>query len=309
MYNEKGNVNRLLGELRDVLGKCEYEIIIVDDGSYDGTFEELKKAASDWSILKVVRFNRNFGQTSAFAVGIKVSQGDTIVTMDGDLENDPHDIPHLLRLLDDGYDLVSGWRKNRWHGKWFTRKLPSLVANSIISAISGVRLHDYGCTLKAYRRSIIADVSLYGEMHRFIPAYVKRNGARIIETEVNHRPRTYGKSKYGLGRTFRVILDMLFLVYMTRYMNTPIHFFGGLGFSTLTLGFLAGIISIVLKVMGIRSFVETPLPVISTLFIIVGIQLIVIGILAEIIMRTYYESQQRTPYKIRETVNLYLPTK
>jgi glycosyltransferase involved in cell wall biosynthesis len=294
-----------LDELREVLVlNCEYEIVVVDDGSYDGTFERLRTIANSLSILKVIRFSRNFGQTAALVAGIRASRGDIIVTIDGDLENDPRDIPRMLHMLNRGYDVVSGWRKGRWQGKFLTRRLPSLVANIIIARISGVPLHDYGCTLKMYRRQVIEDVMLYGEMHRFIPIYVKSNGASIAEFEVRHRTRIHGYSKYGIGRTFRVFLDLLFAVYATRYMNKPIHFFGGVGILVFVLGFFTGITALVLKVMGLRSFVETPLPVVASLFIVVGVQLVVMGILAEVTMRIYYGSQKITPYKIRETLNL-----
>lgn len=307
MFNESGNVEPLVKELVDTLSELgeSFEVIVVDDGSDDDTFGELSKVAINERI-RVIRFSRNFGQTAAFSAGIAAARGDTIVTIDGDLENDPKDIPKLLALLSKDYDLVSGWRKNRWQGSTLRRRIPSKIANSLISWISGVHLHDYGCMLKAYRREVISKISLYGEMHRFIPAYAKKEGARIAEIEVSYRKRRFGKSKYGLSRTFRVLLDLLFIKFLMDYLNRPIHFFGGIGFISLFLGLIAGLVALGLKFFSSISLVRTPLPVLATLFIIVGVQLIVMGILAELLMRTYYESQQKKPYSVKETVNLNL---
>lgn len=307
MFNESGNVEPLVKELVDTLSELgeSFEVIVVDDGSDDDTFGELSKVAINERI-RVIRFSRNFGQTAAFSAGIAAARGDTIVTIDGDLENDPKDIPKLLALLSKDYDLVSGWRKNRWQGSTLRRRIPSKIANSLISWISGVHLHDYGCMLKAYRREVISKISLYGEMHRFIPAYAKKEGARIAEIEVSYRKRRFGKSKYGLSRTFRVLLDLLFIKFLMDYLNRPIHFFGGIGFISLFLGLIAGLVALGLKFFSSISLVRTPLPVLATLFIIVGVQLIVMGILAELLMRTYYESQQKKPYSVKETINLNL---
>jgi glycosyltransferase involved in cell wall biosynthesis len=226
-----------------------------------------------------------------------------LIPMDADLENDPADIAKLLEKLDEGYDVVSGWRRDRWKGHFLTRKLPSVTANWLISFITGVHLHDYGCTLKVYRADVFRDIKLYGEMHRFIPAYASWRGARVGEIAVNHRPRKYGTSNYGISRSFRVLLDLLLIRFLFRYMNRPIHFFGTVGFASLALGGLAGFGAIVLKFYGI-SLISTPLPVLSALFIIVGMQFIGMGILAEMLMRVYYESQDKTPHTIRETINL-----
>lgn len=306
IYNEEESIQELIKELAAVLRKTEkkFEIIAVDDGSTDNSFQKLKELGAALQELKIIQFRRNFGQAAALAAGIKAATGDRIVTIDADLENDPADIPRLLSRLDDGYDLVSGWRKDRWSNQLILRKLPSYLANKLISWIGGVPLHDYGCTLKAYRKEIIENVALYGEMHRFIPLYVSLNGGRIAELVVNHRTRRFGQSKYGISRTFRVLLDLLFLQFFMKYMNRPIHFFGSAGFISLFLGTIAGLAAVILKVSGLRSFVETPLPIASTLFIVVGIQFVIMGILAEIIMRTYYESRQKTPYEIKQTVNL-----
>lgn len=306
IYNEEKNVRPLVGELVDALTSLplpgSYELIAVDDGSNDATFDELRRLASGNQRLKVVRFARNFGQTAALAAGIRRASGDIIVTIDSDLENDPRDIGRLLSLVQKGYDLVCGWRQERWQGAWFRRTL-SLVANWLISVLSGVRLHDYGCTLKAYRREVIADLPLYGEMHRFIPIYVHQHGATFTEVPVAFRPRRFGKSKYGVGRMFRVLLDLVFIKFMLSYLTRPIHFFGGVGLVCLFVGGFAGTAAVVLKIWYRLSFVRTPLPILSALFIIVGVQLMVMGILAEVLMRTYYESQGKAPYKIKETLN------
>jgi hypothetical protein len=226
-----------------------------------------------------------------------------IVPIDSDLENDPADIPKLVAKLADGFDVVSGWRQGRWKGAYFTRKLPSETANWLISKITKVHLHDYGCILKAYKAEVIKGVPLYGEMHRFIPAYAKSQGARVTEMSVNYRARRFGKSNYGLSRTFRVLLDLLLIKFLDRYMNRPIHFFGSVGFVSLGLGALAALWAGVLKLSG-TSFIETPLPIFSALFLIVGVQLIAMGIIAEILMRTYYESQNKKSYLVKETVNI-----
>jgi len=305
IFNEKENINSLVHELKAALADItsDFEIIAVDDGSKDGSFNELKSQALLFKELRVVRLSRNYGQTAALYAGIEKSRGEIIVTIDSDLENDPKDIKKLIDVLNNGYDLVCGWRQGRWKEKKLSRKLPSIIANYLISRIGGVPLHDYGCTLKAYKREAISNIPLYGEMHRFIPIYVSRNGAKITEVPVNYRPRKFGVSKYGISRTFRVILDLFFIKFMTSYMNRPIHFFGGIGFVSLAIGVIAGLSAVVLKVAGIRTFVATPLPILSALFLIVSIQLIVIGILAEILMRTYYESQHKTPFRIKESIN------
>jgi dolichol-phosphate mannosyltransferase len=305
VYNEKGNLERLHKELTEVLrvtGK-DYEIIAVNDGSRDGSLEVLRTLAQKDPHFKVINFIANHGQTAALLAGIDHASGDIIIMIDSDLENDPKDIPRLLEKIDEGYDVVSGWRKERWGDKKFRRKLPSVLANKLISQITRVPLHDYGCILKAYKRDVIVGVRLYGEMHRFIPAYASWRGAKVTEIPVDHRPRTYGKTNYGISRTFRVLLDLLVLKFLTKYMNRPIHFFGGLGFVSLALGCVAAGAAIIMKIIGYRTFVGTPLPIFSALFIIVGVQLVVMGILAEILMRTYYESQDKKPYTIKEKIN------
>jgi glycosyltransferase involved in cell wall biosynthesis len=308
IYNEAKSLPQLFTELVAVLSALpsEWEIIAVNDGSKDTTFQVLNEYAQKNSHIKVVDFLVNAGQTAALRAGIDHASGDILIPMDSDLENDPNDIPRLLAKLDEGFDVVSGWRKDRWQGSFITRKLPSTIANWLISRITKTPLHDYGCTLKAYRAEVIKDTMLYGEMHRFIPAYASWRGARVTEMVVNHRPRKFGKSNYGISRTFRVLLDLLLLRFLHKYMSRPIHFFGGFGFVSLGLGVLAGLSAVLLKILELRSFVATPLPTFSALLIIVGVQFIGMGILAEILMRIYYESQKKAPYTVRETVNIII---
>jgi glycosyltransferase involved in cell wall biosynthesis len=282
----------------------EYEVIAVNDGSKDNSASELNVVASQNPKVKVIHFRVNAGQTAAIHAGIEHATGDIIIPLDSDLENDPKDIVRMLKKMDEGFDVVSGWRRNRWADKKLVRKLPSIMANKLISYVSGVPLHDYGCTLKAYRADVIQGVNLYGEMHRFIPAYASRMGARVTEIEVSYAPRKYGKSNYGFSRTLRVLLDLLVLQFLYKYMDRPIQFFGRIGFFFGVVGVLAVIGAIVLKVFYHTSMIQTPLPVLSALCIIVGVQLVTMGILAEMIMRTYYESQGKKAYLIKETINL-----
>lgn len=306
VYNEAGNVEPLIHSLKEVLGtmRAVWEIVVVDDGSTDATWHELKEAAVHEKNLKIVRFVRNFGQSAALAAGVAEAQGDVIITIDGDLENRPEDIPVLLGELKDHADVVCGWRKERWTDQKVLRRAPSRAANWLLSRITGLSIHDFGCTLRAYRREFIQDVALYGEMHRFLPFYAKLQGARITEVPVGFRARTRGTSKYGFSRMYKVMLDLVVIVFLNRYMTRPMHFFGGVGFLSLFLGGLAGLWALWFKFFGGKSLVATPLPVFSALLVIVGIQLIIMGIIGEILMRTYYESQRAKPYRIKETVNL-----
>lgn len=304
VFNEAKNlpilVDRLTATLADL--KLSYEIVAVDDGSKDDSFEVLKGLRAKEPRLKVVHFQCNFGQTAALSAGIEHAQGDIIVTIDSDLENDPKDIARLLAKMDEGYDVVSGWRRDRWQGSFFTRKVPSVAANWLISKLTGVYLHDYGCTLKAYRSDVIKGVRLYGEMHRFIPAYAAWQGGRVAELPVSYAPRLHGKSNYGFGRMPRVLLDLVVIVFLHRYMNRPMHFFGGWGLLSLSGGIFAGFAALALRVLGIKHIVDTPLPVLSALLIIVGVQLVLFGVIGEMLMRTYYESQGNRPYRIKEVV-------
>lgn len=304
IYNEEKSIPELFEVLFDVLKDYSYEILAVNDGSRDNSYEALEKIALQHKQVKVIDFRRNSGQTAAINAGIQYSKGQTIVMLDSDLENDPKDIPALLAKLEEGYDVVSGWRQNRWKGQYLTRKLPSKMANKLISRVSGVHLHDYGCTLKVYRRSVIENVNLYGQMHRFIPVYCSWQGGKIAEMPVNYQPRKYGQSNYGMGRTFKVILDLLLLKFLDKYMQKPIHFFGGAGLIFFVLSFLFGGLSVYLKYFGGKSFIETPLPIFMAMFFIVGVLMILMGVIAEILMRTYYESQSKFPFSVKRHINL-----
>ncbi len=306
IYNEAQSLPELFDQIQATMKiiACPYEVIAVNDGSRDASREVLNTIAEHRPEIKVIHFRVNAGQTAAIHAGIDHATGDIIIPLDSDLENDPHDIIKLLAKMDEGFDVVSGWRKKRWENKKFLRKLPSIIANKFISTVSGVHLHDYGCTLKAYKADVIQGVNLYGEMHRFIPAYAARMGARVTEIEVAHSPRKYGKSNYGISRTIRVILDLLVLRFLYQYMDRPIQFFGIIGLFFSGVGVIAGIAAIALRLFFDLHLVQTPLPVLSALCIIVGVQLITMGILAEMVMRTYYESQGKKAYLIKEKVNL-----
>jgi glycosyltransferase involved in cell wall biosynthesis len=293
-------LDELFGELSK-LGRS-HEVICVDDGSRDGTFAALSKIAAQRPELRVIRFRLNFGQTAAMSAGIEAARGEVIVPMDGDLQNDPADIGKLLAQLDSGHDVVSGWRKNR-QDREFARKLPSRLANKLISAISGVRLHDYGCSLKAYRRDVLRDVKLYGEMHRFIPIYASWQGAKVTEMVVNHRARKAGISKYGLSRTFKVVLDLLVVKFLASYATKPIYVFGGFGLFSWLCALGAFLWALYYKLAGLKDFVETPLPLVTVMFTLIGALSLLMGLLAELVIRTYYESQGKRPYLIAEELN------
>lgn len=295
VYNEELNVEELYERTAAVL-KDSAEFIFVDDGSKDSTYQRLTAIASKDPRVTVIRFRRNYGQTAAMAAGIDHARGDVIVPMDGDLQNDPQDIPRLLAKLDEGYDVVSGWRKSRKDP--FHRRLPSIIANRLISWISGVRLHDYGCTLKAYKRSMLEDVRLYGEMHRFIPIYTSWQGARVTELPVNHHPRTRGKSNYGIGRTLKVVLDLIVVKFLASYATKPIYIFGGFGLFSLFLAAAAFSLMLYYKLAGLKDFVQTPLPLVVTMFVLVGFLSLLMGLLAELTIRTYYESQGKRIYAL-----------
>ncbi len=306
VFNEEENVPILYRELSGVLESLpyDYEIIFVDDGSTDRTREILEEIASKDRKVKVIEFARNFGQTSAMMAGMDYATGDVIVTIDGDLQNDPKDIPKLLEKIEEGYDVVSGWRKNRKDAT-VSRKIPSKIANWLIGRITGVRIHDYGCTLKAYRREIVKKLRLYGELHRFIPALASTVTSvdRIIEIPVNHRPRIYGKSKYGISRTFKVLSDLFFIWFLKRFVQKPIHFFGLVGLTLLAVGSIFLTYLLVLKLTG-HSIGGRPLLIISVLFILSGLQMFTTGIVTELLIRIYYESQDKTPYVVGRTINV-----
>jgi len=306
VYNEEENVPILYDRLKEVLEKIpyDYEIIFVDDGSIDRTREILEEIASKDKKVKVIEFARNFGQTPAMMAGMDYATGDVIVTMDGDLQNDPEDIPRLLEKIEEGYDVVSGWRKNRQDAA-ISRKLPSKIANWLIGKMTGVKIHDYGCTLKAYRSDVIKKVRLYGELHRFIPALASTvtSVSKIIEIPVKHHPRIYGKSKYGISRTFKVLADLFFIWFLKKFMQKPIHFFGILGLVLFFAGLIPFLYLVGLKLTG-HSIGGRPLLIISVLFILSGIQMFTTGIISEILMRIYFESQDKKPYVVGRVVNL-----
>src|SRR3989344_1547099 len=300
VYNEEKNLPALFERLIKATSQLKrpFEIIAVDDGAKDASVKILKEIATKHKEGRIIEFRTNFGQTAALSAGIEHARGDVIISMDSDLENDPADITRLLEKLDEGYDVVSGWRQNRWEGAFLTRRLPSMVANWLISRLTHVHLNDYGCTLKAYRADVIKDVKLYGEMHRFVPAYAAWQGGKVTELPVSYQPRIHGKSNYGMSRIFRVLLDLIVIVFMRRYMNRPMHFFGGWGFAILGLGGFAGAILVALRLLNVPPPIES-LPIISMLLILMGVQLILFGVMAEILMRTYYESQHKRPYVIK----------
>ena len=305
IYNEEESISLLYQELNQVLSSLsfEYEIIAISDGSTDNTDTIIKEIAQKDKNFKTITFKRNFGQTAAMSAGIDMSQGEVIIPMDADLQNDPTDIPKFMEKIEKGFDVVSGWRVNR-QDKLMTRKIPSWIANYIISFITGVKLHDYGCTMKAYRREVIKDVRLYGEMHRFMPAYTAWHGAKISEISTNHRSRKYGKTKYNIFRTFRVILDLFTVKFLMDYSTKPMHFFGKIGYWLLSLSFLSGCWAVFLKIFKGTYFITTPLPLLTVFLILVGLQFILMGLLAEILIRTHYESQKKPIYLIKEKINL-----
>ena len=303
IYNEEGNLSLLYDKLEAALQKTEraYEITFVDDGSSDESLEILLDLREKNPNVKIVSFARNFGQTAALSAGIDCSKGDIIIPMDGDLQTDPGDILPLLQKIEEGYDVVSGWRKDR-KDPFLTRRFPSMVANKIISWIGGVHLHDYGCTLKAYRRDILKNIKLYGEMHRFIPIYAQWIGARVSEIPVRHFPRGSGKSKYGMNRIFKIILDLMVIKFLLSYSQKPIYVFGGMGLLMILGGFLSGGYAMFLKLFKGVSFILTPLPLLCVLLFMLGFLSILMGFLAEILTRTYYESQGKPTYQIKETI-------
>jgi glycosyltransferase involved in cell wall biosynthesis len=303
IYNEEGNLSLLYDKLEAALQKTEraYEIIFVDDGSSDGSLEILLDIRGKNSNVKIISFSRNFGQTAAISAGIDCSKGDIIIPMDGDLQTDPEDILPLLQKIEEGYDVVSGWRKDR-KDPFLNRRLPSMVANKIISWIGGVHLHDYGCTLKAYKRDILKNIKLYGEMHRFIPIYAQWIGAHVSEIPVRHFPRGSGKSKYGMNRIFKIILDLMVVKFLLSYSQKPIYVFGGMGLLMILGAFLAGFYAVYLKYFKGTSFILTPLPLLCVFLILSGFLSILMGFLAEILTRTYYESQGKPTYQIKETI-------
>ncbi|RLD92257.1 MAG: glycosyltransferase [Aquificota bacterium] len=300
VYNEEENLKLLYQKLKETLeplGK-EHEIIFVDDGSQDNSPKILDQLARKDPHVKVIHFRRNFGQTAALAAGFDLAQGEIVVTLDADLQNDPADIPKLLEKMEEGYDVVSGWRKDR-KDPYLSRILPSAMANWLISKVTGVKLHDYGCTLKAYRQEVVKELNLYGELHRFLPALASWMGVRIAEIPVTHHPRRFGKSKYGISRTFRVILDLILVQFLLRYSTRPIRIFGGAGLISFVVGLLLGCYLSIIKILFRHPIGNRPLLILSVLLIILGIQLLSLGILGEFLTRIYYEGQNKKPYVIK----------
>lgn len=304
LFNEAENLPILIQRILDTLEPSEYnfEIILVNDGSLDATAKVALDLIKRNDSITLINLKRNFGQTAAMRAGIEKASGDIIIPIDGDLQNDPKDIPRLIEKLNQGFDVVSGWRKRRKDNR-FIRNFPSYLANKLISWISGVKLHDYGCTLKAYRSHVLKDVQLYGEMHRFIPIYASWQGGKVTELEVEHHPRVHGESSYGLERVFKVILDLIVVRFLQRSLTKPIYTFGGFGLLNIIFGFALGIFSIYLKIYKNISLIQTPLPLLTVMLIIVGIGSVLLGLLAEIIVRTYFESQGKPTYLVDEVID------
>ncbi len=304
LFNEEESIPQLCRALTDALqsyGK-PYEIIIVDDGSKDGSFALLEAQALADDHFTVIQLRRNFGQTAAFSAGFDYARGEVVITMDADLQNDPNDIPLLMAKIDEGYDIVSGWRKDRQDRYW-DRRLPSMIANRLISNVTDVRLHDYGCSLKAYRRDVLQYVHLYGELHRFIPALASQVGGTVTEVPVNHRARQYGRSKYGISRAVRVALDLITVWFLGGYATRPIHVFGTLGLVSAAGGFLIGLYLTILKLGWGQNIGTRPMLQLAVLLVVIGVQLITMGLLGEMMTRTYFESQDKPIYVVRKVVS------
>lgn len=306
VFNEEESIALLHQAVTNAVAPLhlQWELVLVDDGSTDGSRKQLEGlAGQDPEHVRVVELRRNFGQTTAISAGIDHSQGDIIVLIDADLQNDPADIPMMLAKLNEGYDVVSGWRVNR-QDTFITRTLPSHLANGLISRVTGVHLHDYGCTLKAYRREVITGFRLYGEMHRFIPVYAKWVGADIVEVPVHHHPRRYGKAKYGLERTAKVILDLFTVKFLNSFSSKPIYLFGGLGLLLILAAIVVLLILVGLRIFAGEHLIRSPLLILSVMLVILGFQSILQGLIAEMLMRTYHESQHKLTYTVRRTINI-----
>ena len=303
VYNEEDNIIPLFDELQPVLNSIArpYQVIFINDGSEDSTLDKLKELKQRDHNIDIIDFRRNFGQTAAMSAGLDHAKGDVVITMDADRQNDPADIPKMLKEIDEGYDLVCGWRHQRQDG-FLLRRLPSILANKLISSTTDVRLHDYGCTLKAFRHEVAKGIRLYGEMHRFIPAIASWMGVRISEIKVNHRPRVAGTSKYGISRTFRVILDLITVKFLLSYSSRPLQFFGWFGFISGGAGFILGAYLTIQKLFFDTSLANRPMLLLSVLLIFMGLQFVTVGLLAEMHTRTYHEAQNKPTYVIREII-------
>jgi glycosyltransferase involved in cell wall biosynthesis len=301
LYNEADNVEPLYAELSAALDEIgrSYEVVVVDDGSRDDSFDRLKAVHERDPRWRIIRFRRNFGQTAGFSAGFAAAQGEIVITSDADLQNDPRDIPKLLAKMDEGFDIVSGWRMDRKE-PFLSRRLPSMIANRMISSSTGVTLHDYGCSLKAYRREVVKNIHLYGELHRFIPAVASAIGVTVAEVPVNDRARRFGSSKYGISRTLRVFLDLITVRFLLGYSTRPLHVFGGIGLLMAGLGLLFGIYLTFVKLVLGENIGNRPLLLLAALLVILGVQMVSMGLLAEMITRTYYEAQDKPIYVIRE---------
>ena len=308
VYNEEKNLPLLYEAIVQAMKSYDknWEMVFVDDGSKDTSMEVLEKLAkADPDRVRVVELRRNFGQTAAIAAGIDYACGNIIVMLDADMQNDPADIPMMLEKIDEGYDVVSGWRKER-KDTFINRTLPSKVANGLISWVTGVHLHDYGCTLKAYRREVITGFRLYGEMHRFIPVYANRFGARIIEVTVQHHPRKFGKTKYGLERTFKVLLDLFTVKFLISYSNKPIYLFGGVGIGLMGVAALVLLILVIRRIWFLVSITQSPLFLISAITGLMGFQSVMMGLIAELLIRTYHESQGKPIYTVKNVISVQI---
>ena len=305
VYNEQDNIKQLDLNLTEALEKLgrSYEVIYVDDGSTDQSLAKLREIAMRDTRVRVVSLRRNYGQTAAMSAGIDHARGQILIPMDADLQNDPADISRLLEKLDEGYDVVSGWRKDR-KDRWLTRRLPSQMANTLVARLSGVDLHDFGCSLKAYRRDALTDVKIYGEMHRFIPIYAGWAGARVAEIPITHHARSAGESKYGLSRTIKVVFDLITIKFLSSYLTKPLYVFGTAGFLCLLISFLTFALSLYYRFVEGVHLNRMPLATLSMIMFAMGVQFIFMGLLAEMIVRTYHESQDKPTYLVRERINI-----
>ncbi|MEO6846821.1 MAG: glycosyltransferase family 2 protein [Chthoniobacterales bacterium] len=305
VYNEHEVIGSLFDKIKEVMTRLgrPWEVIIVNDGSGDETGDILDKLAAANPEMKVVHFRRNFGQTAAMMAGFDYAKGDIIIPMDGDYQNDPEDIPLMLAKIEEGYDVVSGWRKDRQDNA-ISRNIPSIIANRLISFVSGVRLHDFGCSLKAYRKDVIKGVRIYGEMHRFLPIYSSWHGAKIAEVPVNHFKRSTGKSKYGLERVIKVIFDLMVVKFLDSFQMKPMYIFGACGFASLFASFVFFILMLFFYFVKHKPFITTPLPLLIVFTAMTGVLCILMGLLAEMIMRTFFESQGKAIYMVQETRNI-----
>ncbi len=302
IFNEEANIEKLCHNIIEAMETINYEVIFIDDGSTDNSENILKIVTKKYSAFKLLSLKRNYGQTAAMQAGFDHAQGEIIIPMDGDLQNDPKDIPNLITKIHEGFDVVSGWRKERLDKK-FTRILPSKMANILISKISGIHLHDYGCTLKAYKKEVLNDIKLYGEMHRFIPIYASWEGAKVTEIAVKHHPRIAGKSKYGLSRIPKVILDLLVIRFFDKSLDRPIHLFGKFGLVMFFIAIILSLFAIYLKIFMNTSFILTPLPLLAVFFAMSGLLCIFLGLVAEIQSRIYFESLGRAAYLVKKNNN------